>query len=97
MSWFTKKSLVSLAQPMPLHELKKRTKIVVTDDAQGAVEELLGTDESSALTPAGSPAEGDTTFFDIFRDVSDANDDMVGDARLIGVSVFYTVYDASDA
>lgn len=71
------------------------TAVVVTDDAQGAAYELLTTAESSAVTIAGTPAAGDMTFFRLFRDVSDANDDMTEDARLIGVEIFYTT-DAAD-
>ncbi len=37
-----------------------------------------------------APAEGDIVFFRVFRDVSDANDDMTEDARLIGVKILYT-------
>lgn len=73
------------------------TPAVVTDDNQSAAEDLLVTAESGALTIAGTPAEGDTCFFDIFRDVSDANDDMTEDARLIGVQLFFTTNAGNDA
>jgi hypothetical protein len=66
------------------------TIVLVTDDAQGSVEEVLVTSTSSAVTIAGSPALGDICFFRFFRDVSDANDDMNGDARLLGLQMFYT-------
>tara|TARA_R110002051_G_scaffold110157_1_gene182783 strand:- start:1485 stop:3215 length:1731 start_codon:yes stop_codon:yes gene_type:complete len=66
------------------------TAVVVTDDAQGAVEELLISAESSAITIDGLPAENDLCYFRIFRDVSDGNDDMAGDARLLGVKLFFT-------
>ena len=66
------------------------TIVIVTDDAQGAVEEVLKSDESSAVTIAGTPADDDICFFRIFRDVSDGNDDMAGDARLLGVKLFFT-------
>lgn len=71
------------------------TAVVVTDDAQSAANDVLVTAESSAVTIAGTPAAGDMCFFRLFRDVSDANDDMTEDARLIGVKLFYTT-DASD-
>jgi hypothetical protein len=64
--------------------------VIVTDDAQGAVEELLVSAESGAVTIAGSPADNDLCYFRIFRDVSDGNDDMAGDARLLGVKLFFT-------
>ena len=73
------------------------TAIVVTDDAQSAAGELYVTAESSAVTVGGTPAEGDQVYFRIFRDVSDANDDMTEDARLIGVKIFYTTNAATDA
>jgi hypothetical protein len=64
------------------------TPVVVTDNAQGAVEELLVSDESSAVTIAGTPADNDLTYFRIGRDVS--GDAMAGDARLHGVKIFFT-------
>ena len=73
------------------------TAIVVTDDAQSAASELYVTSESSPVTIGGTPAAGDVCFFRVFRDVSDANDDMTEDARLIGVKIFYTVNAATDA
>ena len=73
------------------------TAITVDDDAQGAVEELLVSAESSAVTIAGTPADNDLCYFRIFRDVSAGNDDMAGDARLHGVKIFYTTDAANDA
>lgn len=73
------------------------TAVVVTDDALGAAEDLCVTAESGAVTLGGSPAAGDLAYFNIMRDVSDANDDMAEDARLIGVKLFYTVDDVHEA
>lgn len=73
------------------------TAVVVTDDAQGAVEEVYVTPESSAVTIAGTPADDDLCFFQIFRDVSDANDDLAGDARLLGLKLFITYDTGNDA
>jgi hypothetical protein len=72
------------------------TAVVVTDDAQSAAGEILVTAESGAVTIAGTPAAGDICFFRIFRDVSDANDDMTQDARLIAIKLFYTTNSATD-
>ncbi len=72
------------------------TAIVVTDDAQGAIEELLVAAESAALTIAGTLADEDEVFFRIFRDVSDANDDMTQDAKLLGIKLFYTTDAGTD-
>jgi hypothetical protein len=71
--------------------------VVVTDDAQGAVEELLVTAESGAVTIAGTPADNDLCYFRIGRDVSDGNDDMAGDMRLHGIKIFFTTDAANDA
>jgi hypothetical protein len=66
------------------------TAVVVTDDNISAAEDCLVTAESSAVTIAGSPSTDELCFFRIFRDVSDANDDMAEDARLIGIQMFVT-------
>ena len=71
------------------------TAVVVTDNVQGAVEELLVSAESGAITIAGTPADNDLTYFQIYRDVS--GDAMAGDARLHGVKIFYTTDAANDA
>jgi len=73
------------------------TAVVVDDDAQGAVEELLVSAESGAVTIAGTPADNDLTYFRVGRDVSDSNDDMAGDCRLHGIKVFYTTDAHNDA
>lgn len=73
------------------------TAVVVTDDNISAAEDLLITAESAAVTIAGTPADDDMCFFRVFRDVSDANDDMTEDARLIGIKLFYTIDTGTDA
>ena len=73
------------------------TPIVVTDDNGGAAEDCMVTAESSAVTIAGSPGDDELCFFRIFRDVSDGNDDMTEDARLLGVKLFFTTDSANDA
>jgi hypothetical protein len=73
------------------------TAVVVDDACQSAAEELYVTAESGAVTIAGTPADDDMCFFRIFRDVSDANDDMTEDARLIGVKLFFTTDAKNDA
>jgi hypothetical protein len=72
------------------------TGIVVDDACQGAAEELYVTAVSGAVTIAGTPADDDLTYFRIYRDVSDANDDAAEDARLLGVKIFYTTDAAND-
>ena len=57
---------------------------------------MLVTDTSGALTISGA-GDDKMTFFQIFRDVSDANDDMAGDARLVGIQLFFTTDATNDA
>jgi len=71
------------------------TAVVVTDNAQGAVEELLVSAESGAVTIAGTPADNDLCYFRVGRDVS--GDAMAGDARLHGIKLFYTTDAVNDA
>ena len=72
------------------------TAVVVDDAAQGAAEELYITAESGAITIAGTMADEDLCFFRVFRDVSDSNDTMAEDARLIGIKLFFTTDAAND-
>ena len=71
--------------------------VVVTDDALSAAEDQCVTAESGAVTIGGTPAVNDICYFRIFRDVSDSNDDMTEDARLIGIKIFFTTDAANDA
>jgi len=71
------------------------TPVVRTDDNGGAAEDLMVSDESTAVTIAGTPADDDLCYFRIFRDVS--ADDMAEDARLIGIKLFYTTDANNDA
>lgn len=66
-----------------------------SDDALIAQNDLHVGPESSAITIGGSPAEGDIVVFQIGRDV--ANDNMTGDAKLVGIKLFYTTNAATDA
>ena len=71
------------------------TAVVVSDNAQGAVEEMLVAAESGAVTIAGTPADNDLCYFRIGRDVS--GDNMDGDARLHGLKIFFTTDATNDA
>ena len=66
------------------------TAVVVDDANQSIANTLLITAESGAITIGGTPAVGDLVYFQIFRDVSDANDTAAEDARLRGVQIFWT-------
>ena len=72
------------------------TAVVVDDANQGAANELMVTAESGAITIAGTPADDDLTFFQIFRDVSDSNDTAAEDARLLGIKLYYTIDAGND-
>ena len=73
------------------------TPIVVTDDAQSTPEDRYVTAESAAMTVAGTPADDDVIMFQVFRDVSDANDDMTEPMILTGIRIFYTTSAGTDA
>ena len=72
------------------------TAIEVTDAGIGTVEDVQMSSVSSAMTIAGSPADNDYTFFQLSRDAADAGDDFTGDARVLGIKLFYTTDAAND-
>ena len=57
--------------------------------------DLMVSVESGAVTIAGSPAAADMCFFQINRDTS--ADTQTGDARLLGIKMFFTTDAANDA
>ena len=61
----------------------------------GTSNDLMVSVESGAVTIAGSPAAADCCFFQINRDIS--ADSQSGDARLLGVKLFFTTDAANDA
>jgi hypothetical protein len=73
------------------------TAIEVTDAGIGTIEDVQMSSESSAMTIAGSPADNDYTFFQVYRDAADGSDTFTGDARLLGIKLFYTTDEANDA
>ena len=72
------------------------TAIEVTDAGIGTVEDQQVTSESSAMTVAGSPAAGEQTYFQLYRDAADGSDTFTGEARVLGVKVFFTTDAAND-
>jgi len=68
----------------------------VTDAGIGTVEDVQMTAVSGAVTIAGSPADDDYTFFQVYRDAADGSDTFTGDARLLGIKLFYTTDAAND-
>ena len=73
------------------------TAIEVTDAGIGTVEDQQITSESSAMTVAGSPAAGEQTYFQLYRDAADGSDTLTGESRVLVVKVFYTTDAANDA
>tara|TARA_B100000029_G_scaffold78522_1_gene70018 strand:- start:2118 stop:3332 length:1215 start_codon:yes stop_codon:yes gene_type:complete len=69
----------------------------VTDAGIGTVEDVQMTAVSGAITIAGSPADDDQTFFQLYRDAADGSDTFTGDARVMGIKLFYTTDAANDA
>jgi hypothetical protein len=73
------------------------TAIEVTDASVGTVYDVQVSSASSAMTIAGTPADDDYTFFQVYRDAADGSDTFTGDARLLGIKLFYTTDAANDA
>ena len=73
------------------------TAVEVEDDGIGTVEDVQMSAVSGAVTIAGSPADNDYTFFQLFRNAADGDDDFTGDARVLGIKLFYTTDAANDA
>ena len=69
----------------------------VTIAGLGTVEDQQISGESSALTVAGSPAAGELTYFQLFRNANDGSDTFTADARVLGVKIFFTTDAANDA
>lgn len=63
---------------------------VVTTDTGGTTDDLYISAESSAVTVAGTPGAEEVVYFQVYRDVSDASDDLAVDARLHGVKIHWT-------
>jgi hypothetical protein len=71
--------------------------ITVTDAGGGAVEDVLVSPVSGAVTIAGTLADDMQTFFQIYRNAADGSDTFTGDVRLLGIKLFYTTDLANDA
>ena len=73
------------------------TAVEVEDDGIGTIEDVQMSAVSGAVTIAGSPADNDYTFFQLYRDAADGSDTFTGDARVMGIKLFYTTDEANDA
>jgi len=73
------------------------TAIEITDAGIGTVEDQQVTSVSSAMTIAGSPADDQQTYLQLYRDAADGSDTFTGEARVLGIKLFYTTDAANDA
>ena len=69
----------------------------ITDAGIGTVEDQQITSESSAMTVAGSPAAGEQTYFQLYRDAAAGGDTFTGECRVLGIKLFFTTDAANDA
>lgn len=68
---------------------------VRVSDTWTAANDIQVTAESSAVTVGNTPIDGDMVIGQIARSV--ANDNMTGDAELLGIKIFFTTSAATDA
>ena len=80
-----------------LHLVAYGTAVTVTDAGIGTAEDQHISSESGAVTVAGSPAAGELSYFQVFRDANDGSDTFSADAKLLGVKIFFTTDAANDA
>ena len=73
------------------------TAVTVTDAGIGTVEDQQISPVSSAVTIAGSPAVSEQTYFQLLRLAADGSDTFTGDARVLGIRIFFTTDAANDA
>jgi len=72
------------------------TAIDVTDAGGGAVEDVMVSPVSGAVTIASAAADT-YTYFQIRRNATSGSDTFTGDVRLLGIKIFYTTNAANDA
>ena len=68
-----------------------------TDSHSGTANDLDVGPVSSAITIAGTPADADEVFFQIYRDANAGGDTLTGDAKLLGIKLYFTTDAANDA
>jgi len=73
------------------------TAVNITDAGIGTIEDQQVSPVSSAVTIAGSPAVDQQTYFQLFRDANAGTDTFTGDARVLGIKIFFTTDAANDA
>jgi hypothetical protein len=72
------------------------TAVEVTDTLI-ATGDMHVSSETGAVTIGGTPAADDVCFFQIYRDPADGSDTLTGDAKLLGIKLFYTTDAVNDA
>ena len=73
------------------------TEVQITDAGIGTVEDQQVSAVSSAVTIAGSPAVDQQTYFKFAREAGAGGDTFTGEARVLGIKIFYTTDAANDA
>jgi len=73
------------------------TSAQVLDAGGGTVEDQQVSDESGAITIAGSPAVNQLCYFQVKRNADVGPDTFTGDCRLIGIKLFFTTDASNDA
>jgi hypothetical protein len=66
------------------------------DDTGGTTYDIYISDETPAITVAGSPGAEEYVVFEVSRDPADTGDTMAVDAWLLGVKIHYTTNTAKD-
>ena len=72
------------------------TAVTITDTG-GTTIDLYTSDETSAMTAAGTPAKEDMIYFRVYRDADAGGDTLAVDAKLIGVTLYVTTDADTDA
>lgn len=65
-------------------------------DTGGTTSDIYISDETAAMTVAGSPTAEELVVFEVYRDPADGGDTMAVDAYLLGVKIHYTTDAARD-
>ena len=73
------------------------TAVAITDAHSGTANDLNVTAQSGSVTIAGSPAADEDVFFNISRDANDGSDTFTGDAKLLGIKIFFATNLPNDA
>ena len=66
-------------------------------DTGGTTNDIYISPESAAITVAGSPAAEEYVIFQVYRDVSNGNDNLAVDARLHGIKIHYIIDAGNDS